>query len=232
MVTPELITYIRQQRADGVLQEKIAQTLTQHGWSSKDIAEAFLSISAPKPISLSGQKATPASSFLGRKIVLSSGLIIASGLYVFFQYTANIPRTSAIATSVPLPNKNMPSGSPVAKVSSLTSTPTVVVQTPTPAPIPKGKYADGTYTGRSANAYYGMVQVSAVIQNGALADVKILQYPNDRNTSIRINSQALPILRQEAIRAQSAKIDAVSGASDTSPAFIASLSSALALAKN
>ena len=78
-----------------------------------------------------------------------------------------------------------------------------------------------------ANAYYGNVQVQAVIQNGQLANVVFLQYPNDRSTSRMINSQAMPQLTQEAIQAQSANVNGVSGASDTSAAFNQSLSSAL-----
>lgn len=117
-------------------------------------------------------------------------------------------------------------------------TPVPVVQTPPPAPTPVpapkpvGMYKDGTYTGPSVDAYYGLVQVAAVIQGGKLTNVKILNYPQDRGTSVEINSQALPILVSEAIQAQSANIDAVSGASETSPAFIQSLTSALAKAKN
>ncbi|HVW71895.1 MAG TPA: FMN-binding protein [Candidatus Paceibacterota bacterium] len=93
-----------------------------------------------------------------------------------------------------------------------------------------GQYADGSYTGTAANAYYGYVQVKAVISGGKLTAVDILQYPNDRSTSRYINSQALPYLEQEAIAAQSANINTISGASDTSAAFKESLSAALAQA--
>jgi uncharacterized protein with FMN-binding domain len=101
-----------------------------------------------------------------------------------------------------------------------------------PATKPKGQYRDGTYTGDSVDAYYGNIQVAAVIANGKLADVKILDYPQDRRTSQMINGQALPILVSEAVSVQSGNVDAVSGASETSPAFVRSLNSALAQAKN
>jgi uncharacterized protein with FMN-binding domain len=58
-----------------------------------------------------------------------------------------------------------------------------------------------------------------------------LQYPNERNRSVEINSYADPILVNEAIQAQSAKVDIVSGATDTSQAFIQSLSHALSQAQ-
>jgi uncharacterized protein with FMN-binding domain len=94
-----------------------------------------------------------------------------------------------------------------------------------------GGYRDGTFQGVSANAYYGRVQVDAVVSGGQLVKVEIVDFPNDRRTSRRINSRALPSLEQEAIQAQSAGIDAVSGATLTSEAFVRSLDSALSRAR-
>ncbi|MBU6388467.1 FMN-binding protein [Patescibacteria group bacterium] len=105
--------------------------------------------------------------------------------------------------------------------------------TPAPAPAkPAGLYANGSYTGSPADAYYGTVQVKVVVQSGKIADVQFLQYPNDRSTSLYINGQAMPMLTQEAIQAQSAQVSGVSGATATSDAFVQSLASALALAQN
>lgn len=88
-------------------------------------------------------------------------------------------------------------------------------------------YRDGTYTGDVADAYYGNVQIQITVVNGKISDVVFLQYPNDARTSQFINSQAMPILKSEAIEAQNANVDIVSGASQTSQAFRESLSSAL-----
>ncbi|MBI5044780.1 MAG: FMN-binding protein [Candidatus Levybacteria bacterium] len=96
-----------------------------------------------------------------------------------------------------------------------------------PPDILTGKYKDGTYTGDVTDAFYGNIQVSAVISGGRLSDVVFLQYPNDRQTSIRISTESMPILKQEAIEAQEADVDIVSGATDTSIAFRKSLKSAL-----
>jgi len=108
--------------------------------------------------------------------------------------------------------------------------------TPTPVTTPKSKttgvYADGTYTGKVADAYYGSMQVQAVIKNGLLADVIFLQYPNDRGTSVRINTEAMPKLKSEAISAQSAKVNTVSGATQSSQGFQQTLQSALDQAKS
>lgn len=88
-------------------------------------------------------------------------------------------------------------------------------------------YADGVYTGPPADAYYGIIQIQAIVQGGQLSALKVLKYPSDRRTSISINRQALPMLRDEAIRAQSANVDIISGATLTSRAFVQSLRGAL-----
>jgi uncharacterized protein with FMN-binding domain len=93
-----------------------------------------------------------------------------------------------------------------------------------------GQFRDGTFKGSSANAYYGRVQVSAVVKGGQLVAVNVLQYPNDRRTSRYINGQALPMLKQEAVQAQSARVDTVSGATLTSNAYRQSLAAALSAA--
>ena len=92
-------------------------------------------------------------------------------------------------------------------------------------------YKDGSYTGKSSDAFYGYVQVRATIMGGKLADITILDYPQDRDNSVEINNSALPLLKQEAIQAQTAQVDGISGATDTSKAFTESLADALAQAK-
>jgi uncharacterized protein with FMN-binding domain len=88
-------------------------------------------------------------------------------------------------------------------------------------------YRDGTYTGSSENAYYGRVQVQVTVANHQVAGIKVLSYPNDRRTSRYINSQALPLLQQEVIAANSGNVDTISGATLTSEAYIRSLGTAL-----
>jgi len=102
---------------------------------------------------------------------------------------------------------------------------------PTTSPTSGALYKDGSYTGSVADAQWGNIQVKAIIQNGKITDVQFLQYPNDRNHSIDINNYADPQLTSEAIQAQSAQVNVISGATDTSDAFIQSLSDALAQAK-
>ncbi len=183
----------------------------------------------------------------GSKLTASIGLILASIVYVFYQNNISVSSVTTFKNN-PVVNSSKPSTSakkvvPVAKTTTLITKPVaqnkIISQVPqapaTSAPgrqQPVGQYADGTYTGDPADAYYGTIQVAAIIQNGKLADVQFLQHPNDRNTSIRINDYAMPILRQEAISVQSANVDIVSGATDSSGAFQQSLASALVQAKN
>ena len=96
----------------------------------------------------------------------------------------------------------------------------------------QGGYKDGTYTGPLVDAYYGMVEVQVTIQSGKISDVQFLQYPSDRRTSVQINSIAMPYLQQEAIQAQSADVNIISGATFTSEGFATSLNAALNSAKN
>ena len=90
-----------------------------------------------------------------------------------------------------------------------------------------GRYRDGAYVGDVVDAYYGPLQVQASVSGGRIVSVKTLQYPADRRTSQRINSQALPELQSEVIAAQNTRVDIVSGATLTSEAYIRSLKSAL-----
>ncbi len=92
-------------------------------------------------------------------------------------------------------------------------------------------YKDGNYTGSVSNAYYGNVQVSATISGGKITTINFLQYPNTHSTSVAINQQAMPYLQQEAISAQSANVQVISGATYTSQAFTQSLDAALTQAK-
>lgn len=176
-----------------------------------------------------------------KKFFLSFTIFVASAVYAAYQYvgggnTAPTAQTSSNTTvTVPItqqstvPNTSSDSnGQDVQSPPPTPSTPT----TPAPAPKPRGQYADGTYSGSSEDAYYGFVQIQATVERGQLTDVAFLQYPNDRRTSQFINNQAMPLLRQEAIQAQSANVSGVSGASHTSAAFRKSLASALAQAKN
>lgn len=161
-------------------------------------------------------------------------VIVSFGLYVISQNVGNSSNnfvaSAPITTVVKNTNtkKNHTSVVSVPNTSKTTSTQNQGEMMNNTKKMMNNKiYNDGAYIGPVVDAYYGNIQVKAIISNGQLTDIQFLDYPQDRNTSVRINSYALPILRQEAIQAQSANVNAVSGASATSPAFIESLTSAL-----
>ena len=91
----------------------------------------------------------------------------------------------------------------------------------------KARYNDGDYVGEVADTEWGLVQIKALIRNGALTDVQFMQYPAHRRRSAEIRNYVLPLLRSEAIREQSARVDMVSSATMTSDGFQQSLASAL-----
>jgi uncharacterized protein with FMN-binding domain len=126
-----------------------------------------------------------------------------------------------------LPNSSTDSSSSSGSSTRVSSTSVVPAAPGTPSSL----FKDGSYTGSVADAQWGYIQVKAVIQNGKITDVQFLQYPNERDRSVMINSYADPQLTSEAIQAQSANVDIVTGATDSSEAFIQSLSDALSQAK-
>jgi uncharacterized protein with FMN-binding domain len=99
--------------------------------------------------------------------------------------------------------------------------------TPTPTPTPANRPADGTFTGPTVPTRYGDVQVRIAVSGGRLADVSTLRMPDDRARSAEITQYVTPVLRSEAIQAQSARIDIISGATLTSEAYAESLDAAL-----
>jgi uncharacterized protein with FMN-binding domain len=84
-----------------------------------------------------------------------------------------------------------------------------------------------TYTGSVTQTLWGPVQVKISVQGGKLTKVTILQYPSGSSRDAEINDYALPILINESLKAQSANIDMVSGATVTSGGYVKSLQAAL-----
>jgi uncharacterized protein with FMN-binding domain len=106
--------------------------------------------------------------------------------------------------------------------------------------------ATKSFTGYAANAdRWGEVEVTIVVKKTTttnlttkkrtvkrrILSVKVPVYPNHTDRSVFINQNALPTLIQETISAQSARINLVSNATDTSQAFDLSLQSAILKAK-
>jgi uncharacterized protein with FMN-binding domain len=183
-----------------------------------------------------------------KKIIVSLFIMVSFGFYAVLQNkttTSVDTATPALATS----DTSSDNSSVISADESPTDTPTptpITITTPTPAstktptPTPTATpktvttsgWKDGTFTGPAADAYYGNIQVKVTINSGKITDIQFLQYPSSHRESIEINTRAMPILKQEAISAQSAKVNIVTRATDSSEAFIQSLSGALAKAKS
>lgn len=84
---------------------------------------------------------------------------------------------------------------------------------------------DGTYTGKSTSTEWGDVQVKITVASGKITQITVLKYPTG-GKSDEINSRSLPTYKQEALAAQSANINQVSGATETYKGFTGSLQSA------
>jgi uncharacterized protein with FMN-binding domain len=90
-----------------------------------------------------------------------------------------------------------------------------------------GTTSTQTVTGTAAETMYGPVQVQITVRSRKLTAVNMIQYPDGTPRDAQINAYAIPQLTQEALAANSAKIDAISGATYTSGGYITSLQSAL-----
>jgi uncharacterized protein with FMN-binding domain len=88
-------------------------------------------------------------------------------------------------------------------------------------------FKDGTYTGSSEDTAYGTVQVAVVVSGGKITDVNFLKMPNDRGHTQEVTAFSEPLLKQETLQRQSAHIDFVTGATQTSEGYEQSLQSAL-----
>lgn len=155
-----------------------------------------------------------------KRLVVSAVVIGTFVFYILVHGRAGPPAASALAPRATATADTTPS------VATATATAVATATTP-----PGSLYRDGSYLGSVADAQWGYVQVKAVVRGGKLTDVQWVQYPNDRSFSIEVNSYADPILTSEAIQAQSAQVDIVTGATDSSFAFMQSLGDALSQAQ-
>jgi uncharacterized protein with FMN-binding domain len=87
--------------------------------------------------------------------------------------------------------------------------------------------ATRTVTGAVESTMYGPMQVKVTLAGTRITNVAVVQETNDGQESQQIDSFSIPKLTAETLSAQSARIDTVSGATQTSTGYIGSLQSAL-----
>ena len=84
-----------------------------------------------------------------------------------------------------------------------------------------------TVTGPTVNTRWGPVQVAITVVSGKITAVSVPVYPSGNGKDHEINSYALPILIDETVKAQTASIDMVSGATVSSQGYLTSLQGAI-----
>ena len=159
-------------------------------------------------------------------IVLGS---TAAGLAALLSFKTHSVAAADPAPSAPAPSATTPqaaassTGSAAAKASATPKAGTTTqASTATQAAA-----ATRTVTGTVASTQYGPMQVQVTLAGTKITKVTVLQRTDDGAESDQIDATAIPTLTSETLAAQSAHIDAVSGASYTSSGYIQSLQSAL-----
>jgi uncharacterized protein with FMN-binding domain len=155
---------------------------------------------------------------------LSLGSLSQGGLVV--TTTTSIaggpPRDHSVAPTTGAPTTAAPTTAAPTTAAPTTAAPT------TAAPTTAAVVTARTATGGSVNYSYGVLSVAATVSGTKLVSVSIASIDDGGSFhSESIDQQAIPILEQEALQAQSASIQGVSGASYTSAGFEQSLQSAL-----
>ena len=134
--------------------------------------------------------------------------------------------TAATKAAKPVATKKAASGNSATNNSATTAP---VADAPaTQAPTASPTAINGTFTGPSVFVNYGNVQVKITVVNGRITDAVAVKAPSGRND--RWTNMAVPILKEQTLKAQSANIQGVSGASYTSYGWFTSLQGAIALA--
>lgn len=155
-----------------------------------------------------------------RRIVLGF-MGTLSGLVLLFSYHTSTSSKLAVASGATDPTGAAPSA---AGTTVPSAAPTTAASAPSTG---SSGGAAGTYTGSAVNTRWGLVQVQITVANGRITASTAVQCPQNNSRDRQINAYAVPTLNQEAVTAQSDRIDTVSGATVTSDGYVQSLQSAL-----
>ena len=156
----------------------------------------------------------------------TSAINIAGGPVAGTGATSSASASSSASSTAKATATATKSSKPVATTKAGTAAPTAPA---TQAPATTAPTAiNGTFTGPSVNVNYGNVQVKITVVNGRITDAVAVVAPSGRND--RYTNMAVPILKAQTLKAQSANIQGASGASYTSYGWHTSLQGALAQA--
>ena len=135
--------------------------------------------------------------------------------------------TKATAAAKPVATKKASATKTPASSNSAASNSATPTAAATTAPATTAAI-NGTFTGPSVNVNYGNVQVKITVVNGRITDAVAVKAPTGKND--RYTNMAVPTLKAQTLKAQSANIQGASGASYTSYGWFTSLQGAIALA--
>lgn len=136
-----------------------------------------------------------------------------------------------VVSSVPPQNADAVSPSPVPQALPQIATPTgdaapplfLVTGTPGPAaksPAPAGAHLeDGDYVSSRHILMWGEIRVKIFVRGGLITGVQTTEFPDHRSQSLYLSQLAIPKLESEVIANQTAQVDTVSSATDTSYVF-------------
>lgn len=151
----------------------------------------------------------------------------AAGLAALLSFKSHSLAASVPSASTPAPSAGSPQAMASGTGSSSTGSTAGKAASATPKASATTQAATRTVTGTVANTQYGPMQVQVTLAGTKITKVTVLQRTDDGTESDQIDANAIPQLTSETLAAQSAHIDAVSGASYTSSGYIQSLQSAL-----
>ncbi|MBN0048453.1 FMN-binding protein [Streptomyces actuosus] len=137
------------------------------------------------------------------------------------------PSGSASPSDTPGKDSAGPSSTATASASSAPAAPARTSSAPSAPKTTTAAPVTRSVTGATVQTKYGPVQVRITLSGSRITGSTAVQYPDDAARSRDISSMAVPKLDQETLRAQSAQIDTVSGATYTSAGYRQSLQSAL-----
>jgi uncharacterized protein with FMN-binding domain len=165
-----------------------------------------------------------------KRLVVSAVVIAAFVFYaIFSRGEATLPAgtTADVVASAVSSGSTATQSAGTQSTSQSASTQSTSAPSRTTTTTSSSGYKDGTYTGSGADHMYGTVQVRVIIEGGQIAGIQFLRLPSGRGESDEMSNYAAPILAREAIAAQSADVQVISGATLTSRAFMESLQAAL-----
>ena len=184
----------------------------RHPAKGSRIAALGLSIAATSAMSFAFANADAAHAALLKKLVLAK---IRTGTVTAVRTTAAQTAATTPATAATTP-------------ATTATTPATTATTPaTTATTKAAATAGGTFVGAESSNKWGPVQVKITVAGSRITNVTAIHTPASKPKSVRINDRAVPMLESEALTAQSAQINTISGATYTSDSYAMSLQSAL-----